>query len=129
MKAMNPIIWFEIHVDNMKRAQRFYESVFDIQLHEFQTLGTVNYDMEMLAFPSDKNGSGASGSLVKLSKFKAGGNSTIVYFASEDCAVEEDRVEEAGGSIHQRKQSIGEHGFMVLAIDTEGNMFGVHSRK
>ena len=40
--------------------------------------------------------------------FTAGGNSTIVYFSSEDCSIEEARVVEAGGKIHKPKLSIGE---------------------
>jgi predicted enzyme related to lactoylglutathione lyase len=50
-----------------------------------------------------------------------------VYFMSDDCAVEARRVEQAGGRIERDKQSIGEYGFIVLAVDTEGNMFGLHS--
>ena len=59
---------------------------------------------------------------------KAGGNSTIVYFGSEDCSIEESRIENAGGKIHRPKESLGEYGYMVLATDTEGNTFGVHSQ-
>ncbi len=29
--------------------------------------------------------------------------------------------------MHRDKISIGEFGYIVLAVDTEGNMFGVHS--
>ena len=58
-----------------------------------------------------------------------GGNSTIVYFTSIDCSVEESRVAAAGGKIFKPKMSIGEHGFMSLCSDTEGNMFGIHSMK
>ena len=61
--------------------------------------------------------------------FTAGGNSTIVYFSSEDCSIEEARVVEAGGKIHKPKLSIGEYGHMTLASDTEGNMIGIHSMK
>jgi hypothetical protein len=51
----------------------------------------------------------------------------MVYFACADCAVEAARVKEAGGQIHKEKTSIGQYGFMVLAVDTEGNMIGLHS--
>jgi predicted enzyme related to lactoylglutathione lyase len=61
--------------------------------------------------------------------FPAGGDSTLVYFSCEDCAVEASRVAAAGGRIQQSKMSIGEHGFIALAVDTEGNMFGLHSMK
>lgn len=33
------------------------------------------------------------------------------------------------GRVQRPKMSIGEYGFITLAIDTEGNMFGLHSSK
>jgi hypothetical protein len=38
-------------------------------------------------------------------------------------------VAAAGGKVHREKMSIGPYGFIVLAVDTEGNMFGLHSMK
>ncbi|NEN24961.1 VOC family protein [Cryomorpha ignava] len=129
MKAKNPIVWFEIYVDNMNRAQKFYETVFDVKLSELPMPDTLDSDMKMMAFPSDMDGPGASGVLVKMAGFESGKNSVLVYFHSEDCSIEEKRIEKAGGAIQQGKQSLGEFGFMVLATDTEGNMFGIHSMK
>ncbi len=129
MKAINPIIWFEIYVDDIDRARKFYEKVLDIQLIDIPTPDTIENDVIMVSFPSDMFGPGATGALVKMSGYKVGGNSTIVYFASDDCAVEESRIENAGGRVHQSKQSLGEYGFMVLALDSEGNMIGIHSLK
>ena len=128
MKTVNPIVWFEIHVDDMERAQKFYENVLDIELIELPNPTGFDENMRMLAFPSEMYGEGASGALVKMKGMKAGGNSTIVYFVSEDCSIEEARVEGAGGSIYKSKESLGEYGFMVLAFDTEGNIFGIHSQ-
>jgi len=53
----------------------------------------------------------------------------LVYFTSEDCAVEEGKVANFGGRVQRGKISIGEYGFITLAFDTEGNMFGIHSLK
>ena len=128
MKTVNPIIWFEIYVEDMERAQKFYENVLDIELIELPNPDGFDEDMRMLAFPSEMSGEGASGSLVKMKGMKVGGNSTIVYFGSEDCAIEEARVEEAGGKVYKTKEALGEYGFMVLAFDTEGNIFGIHSQ-
>jgi uncharacterized protein len=47
----------------------------------------------------------------------------------QDCATEAGRVVGAGGQVHKEKFSIGEYGFIALAIDTEGNMYGLHSRQ
>ncbi|AXY57342.1 VOC family protein [Acinetobacter chinensis] len=121
----NPVCWFEIYVNDMQRAKQFYQTVLST---EFSLLSDpTDNQMEMWAFPSDMNRYGASGSLVKMHGIEAGGNSTIIYFESKDCAVEEQKIEAAGGKIHQPKMSIGEHGHIVLAIDTEGNLFGLHS--
>lgn len=125
--ANNPVAWFEIYVDDLARAKQFYESVLSVSL---EVLGDPNdTSMEMLSFPSDMEKYGASGALVKMEGVKAGGNSTLIYFSCEDCAVEESRVEAAGGRIQKPKMSIGEYGFISLAIDSEGNMFGLHSMK
>ncbi len=85
--------------------------------------------MDMWAFPMEMNASGASGALVKMQGVPSGGNSTLVYFGCEDCSVEEGRVTKSGGRIHKKKFSIGQYGFISLVIDTEGNMFGLHSMK
>ncbi len=120
----NPVNWFEIYVQDMTRAKDFYEEVFQ------RTLTKLNSpDTEMWGFPMDTEQYGASGSLVKMEGVHPGGNNTIVYFSCADCAVEAERVTAAGGRIHKPKMSIGEYGFIALAYDTEGNMFGLHSMK
>lgn len=128
MKTKNPVVWFEIYVEDIKRAQKFYEEVLDIKLQHMPIPGSDNQGMEMIAFPMEMDGEGACGALVKMKGFKPGGNSTIVYFGSEDCAMEEKRIVKAGGKVSQSKESLGQHGFMLLASDTEGNTFGVHSQ-
>lgn len=111
----------------MAQASKFYENVLDMTL---ETLPNPGDDpMEMRSFPGDMDNYGANGALVKMEGMKAGGNSTLVYFGSEDCTTEENRVEKAGGKIFKPKMSIGEHGFITLFFDTEGNMVGLHSMK
>jgi len=120
----NPVNWFEIYVQDMARARKFYEAVFHLKLEKVNSP-----DTEMWGFPMDVNRFGAGGSLVKMEGVSSGGNSTVVYFICADCAVEAGRVKAAGGHVHKEKMSIGEYGFMALAFDTEGNMFGLHSMK
>ncbi len=123
----NPVGWFEIYVSDMKRAAAFYESVFQVQLtHLVDASNTVT---EMKTFPSDMEKYGATGALVKMEGFPVGQNSVLVYFSCEDCSVEEARVSASGGKVQKSKFSIGEHGFISIVVDTEGNMFGLHSLK
>src|SRR4051812_44146665 len=119
---MNPVGWFEIYVQDMNRAKKFYETVLDTKLTSLPSP-----ELEMWAFPMERGAPGATGVLAKMQGVPSGGNSTLVYFTSPDCSVEEKRAKEAGGRIHRPKLSIGEYGFICLAVDTEGNMFGVHS--
>ena len=123
MARPNPVGWFEIYVQDMDRARRFYEAVLAVPLDRLPTP-----DLEMWAFGMDPATPGASGALVKAPGVPSGG-STLVYFTCEDCATEGGRVAGAGGKVHRDKFSIGQYGFIVLAIDTEGNMFGLHSMK
>ncbi|MBI5891828.1 MAG: VOC family protein [Nitrosomonadales bacterium] len=120
----NPAIWFEIYVQDMSRAKAFYESVFQVKLERLDST-----EIEMWGFPMEMNGPGASGSLVKMKGVASGGNSTLVYFSCKDCAVEADRVAKYGGSLERAKMPIGKYGFIALAVDTEGNMIGLHSMK
>ena len=122
--AANPAVWFEIYVQDMPRARTFYETVLGTSLARLN-----DPPAEMWAFPGDMTTPGCSGSLVCVAGMPSGGNSTIVYFHCGDCSVEEARVPSAGGTIMRPKMSIGPYGFVTLAYDTEGNLFGLHSLK
>ena len=120
----NPVRWFEIYVQDMARAKAFYESVFRIKLEKLDSP-----DMEMWFFPMLDDKPGVSGSLVRMEGVPSGCGGTLVYFGCEDCAVEAARVTSAGGTLQREKLSIGQFGFIALALDTEGNMIGLHSIK
>ena len=57
------------------------------------------------------------------------GAGVIIYFASEDCAVEAKRAGAKGGKIIKDKFSIGRYGFIAHVTDPDGNMIGLHSMK
>ena len=128
-RKVNMIAWFEIYVDDMNRAKNFYESVFKVKLEKLNNPSTLEQKMEMYTFPGDMNSYGANGALVKMPGFLSGQNSVLIYFSCEDCATEEALVLKSGGKIEKSKFSIGEHGFIALAYDTEDNMIGLHSMK
>lgn len=119
----NPVGWFEIYVQDMPRAKRFYEATLDVRL---ERLDTPVPGIEMFAFGAKPDLPGCGGALVKMQGVPSGG-STLVYFSCADCAVEAGRVTKHGGKIAKPKFSIGPYGFIALVEDTEGNMFGLHS--
>ena len=124
MKFNNVVGWFEIYVQDMLRAKKFYESVFDRKLEKLSNPG-----IEMWSFQGDQNSYGSPGALVKMPGCPSGQNSVIVYFSCVDCANEESKVKQNGGKVHKSKMSIGQYGYISLVYDTEGNMFGLHSMK
>lgn len=126
--TMNPVGWFEIYVENMGRAKKFYETVLGLSLQKLDVPDSGSGpSMDMWSFPMTDNAPGAAGALVHMEGFPSGGNSVLVYFHCTDCAVEAARITKAGGRIQQEKMSIGPYGFIALGFDTEGNMFGLHS--
>lgn len=124
MDKQNAIGWFELYVQDLPRAKAFYETVFAVTLEQIP-----QPEIEMWAFPMHMEAGGAPGALIKMEGVPSGPGGTLVYFNCEDCAIEEARVTDAGGSIYRPKMSIGDYGFITLANDTEGNMIGLHSQK
>ena len=120
----NPVVWFEIYVQDAQRAKQFYERVLKISLQPLEGV-----DLPMWAFPNSDEAPGASGTLVSVPGMPSGGNSTLVYFSCEDCAEEESRVETSGGTLVRPKMSIGPYGYVSLAKDPDGNMIGLHSTR
>lgn len=120
----NPVGWFEIYVQDMARAKKFYETVLGVELASLQSPVA---ELEMQAFPMNMEAGGAPGALVKMEGAPSGGMGTLVYFSCDDCAVEASRVEAAGGKLCKAKMAIGPYGFIALVSDTEGNMVGLHS--
>ena len=124
MAAGNPVIWFELYVQDMERAKRFYEQVFQLALERLSTPADVN---ELWSFPMAHDKTGAGGALVKMDGMTGSAGGTIVYFRCADCAVEAARAVQFGGRIEKPKFSIGQYGNIALVRDTEGNMIGLHS--
>ena len=120
----NNVGWFEIYVDDMERAKKFYEAVIGVKLEKLP-----GPDVEMWTFPMDPEAPGSAGALVYMPGFPAGNNSVLIYFTCEDCAVEESRTTASGGRVEKSKFSIGDYGFISLVYDSEGNMIGLHSMK
>jgi len=121
----NPVGWFEIYVQDMKRARAFYEATLGVSLKKLDTPAPGL--SEMWSFPMKEKAEGAAGALIKMEGFPAGAGGTIVYFSCQDCAQEAARAKTNGGKIKKDKFSIGEWGFIALVEDSEGNVIGLHS--
>lgn len=124
-KLVNPVGWFEIYVDDLERAGRFYSSVLERKIQPAPNDGTF----EALEFEGQMPGSGAMGALMKHPMRKPSSEGTLVYFSCDDCGKTADLALQHGGVVYKPKWSIGDHGFIAIIGDTEGNAFGLHSFK
>lgn len=121
--ATNALNWFEISVTDMKRAQKFYEAIFDISMIPVEMMG-----MAMAMFNDGSSGA-SGGALVKSENHIPSMDGAVIYLnANPDLQLVLNRVEKAGGKILMPKVLIDENtGNMAFILDTEGNKVGLHS--
>ena len=122
----NAISWFEIPTSNIERAQKFYETIFQINM---QTLDAGNIKMRL--FPLDDPLTGVGGAIVNSEGFYKPSltDGPLVYLnGNPNVQIVLDRVEGAGGKIMVPKTQISpEYGYMAVFQDTEGNRIALHS--
>ena len=123
----NAISWFEIPVDDLERAKKFYETIFAAT---FTTMRAGPGGPRLALLPVDPT-KGVGGALAQGSGYSPTTFGTKVYLsAGEDLAAVLGRVEQAGGTIAVPKTQISpQFGYMGAFIDTEGNWVGLHSLK
>ncbi|MEO6539678.1 MAG: VOC family protein [Ferruginibacter sp.] len=122
----NAISWFEIPTTDINRAQKFYETIFDMTM---MPMDFPNIKMRM--FPLDDMMTQVGGALVDSGGFHKASvtDGPLIYLnANPDVQNILDRVEAAGGKILVPKTEISpDYGFMGVFSDTEGNRIGLHS--
>jgi len=123
----NAISWFEIPADDLDRAKKFYETIFEVSL---TTMRAGPSGPRYALFPVDPT-QGVSGALAQGSGYSPSSSGTKVYLSGgEDLSAVLNRVDAAGGSIAVAKTLISpQFGYRGAFIDTEGNWIGLHSLK
>jgi len=118
----NAVNWFEIPVNDMDRAKKFYEKILGVSL-------TINEmgPLVMAWFPNEPDAPGSTGTLIKAESYVPSVEGSMVYFSVDDIEAVLKRVEANGGKVVNPKMSIGEYGFVGHFIDCEGNRVALHS--
>lgn len=124
IEQFNPVGWFEIPVKNISQATSFYHEVLGYELEEVKMNGS-----RMAMFPMHDGVVGAAGSLVQGESYEPSDKGVLVYFSVQDIAEVLERVKKQGGEILDPKTSIGEHGFIAVFRDTDGNRIAIHSQR
>src|ERR1041384_5461743 len=121
----NAISWFEIPATDLDRAQKFYETIFDIQM---TPLDMPQLKMRMFPVENPMNIGGALNYAPGFYEPSATAGPLIYLNANPDVQIVLDRVEAAGGKIVVPKTEISpEYGHMAVFIDSEGNRIALHS--
>ncbi|HEY8783776.1 MAG TPA: VOC family protein [Mucilaginibacter sp.] len=120
----NALNWFEISVNDIARAKKFYEEVFSIKMDETEMMG-----MKMAFFPADAMNGKVGGGLVESQYHKPSADGAKVYLnANPDLDAFLGKVAAAGGKVHMPKMKISDDiGYMGFFVDTEGNVVAMHS--
>ncbi|KUY30774.1 MAG: VOC family protein [Flavobacteriaceae bacterium] len=122
MSKTNPVIYFEIPVNDLQRAEKFYSAIFDFT---FEKEIMDNY--EMAFFPFEETKSGITGALVKGDVYKPTQNGVILYFKTEDIENTLKKVQEHAGRVLYPKTLNEKYGFAVAEFeDSEGNRIALH---
>ncbi len=122
----NALNWFELSVSDIKRATKFYETIFGIKLEQQEMMG-----MQMAFFPSENMNGKVSGGLVQSPMHKPSADGAKIYLnGNPDLSIALSKIEAAGGKVTMPKTKISDDiGYMAFFIDTEGNTVALHSNK
>ena len=120
----NSLNWFEISVIDIKRAIKFYETIFEIKMEQSEMMG-----MKMAFFPSENMNGKVSGSLVQGSMHKPSANGAKIYLnGNPDLSQALSKIEPGGGKVVMPKTKITDDlGYMAFFEDSEGNTVALHS--
>ncbi|KAB2896807.1 MAG: VOC family protein [Kofleriaceae bacterium] len=121
----NSINWFEIPTRDMDKAVTFYEKTLGVTLQR-EVFGGEPHAM----FPVEKDPTSVTGSLVTAKRLTPGATGVLIYLNAPDgvnaCLA---RARAAGAKELAPQTPIGEHGFIAVIADLDGNQVGLHSMK
>jgi len=122
----NALNWFEIPAMDISRAQKFYETIFDIKMMAMPEM----MGMKMSSFPAEMGNGKVSGALAQSPNHKPGMDGAVIYLnANPTIDTVIGKIESAGGKMIMPKMQISpEIGYMAFFVDTEGNRMALHAQ-
>ena len=121
----NALSWFEIPVNDLKRASEFYGSVIGEALVK-ESMGP--HDMAVFPYNRER---GIGGCLMTGDYLKPAATGSLIYLEISDLDAALVRVQKAGGKIVLNKVELPNDkggGCFAHIIDSEGNRIGLHAR-
>lgn len=122
MKTSNPVVYFEIPVNDLERAEQFYAAVFNFSFEK-----EIIDHYEMALFPFEEKNSGITGALAKGDVYKPSKNGVIIYFKTENIDETLQKAQQHGGKLLYPKKIDAKYGFAIAEFeDSEGNRIALH---
>lgn len=124
---MSRVVHFEIQVDDVERAKRFYAAVFDWQ---FQDWSAVTGSPYFGIITGPENETGINGGLLQRPVAapgpQQGTNAYVCTMGVGDYDATHERIIAAGGEVAMPKMALTGMAWQGYYLDTEGNTFGIH---
>ncbi|MED3575559.1 VOC family protein [Cytobacillus praedii] len=124
---MGRLIHFEIHVDDMERAKKFYGDVFGWTFEDWSEYAGTPY---FGAVTGDASEPGINGALMKRQSPRPEPGQAMNGFACtmgvEDYNATEAKIISGGGTVALPKHALPGMAWQGYYMDTEGNVFGIH---
>jgi predicted enzyme related to lactoylglutathione lyase len=124
---MGRLVHFEVHVDDMERAKKFYGEAFGWSFEDWSEFAGMPY---FGAVTGDANEPGINGALMKRQSPPPQENQPINGYTCtmgvEDYDATEAKILENGGKVAMPKYALPGMAWQGYYIDTEGNIFGIH---
>ncbi|MDI7742563.1 VOC family protein [Lysinibacillus fusiformis] len=124
---MGRVIHFEIHVDDMNRAKKFYEEVFHWGFEDWSDYAGMPY---FGAVTGEEGHLGINGALIKRQgaspELGQSVNGFVCTLGVDDYDATEKKILEYGGKVVLPKYALPGMAWQGYYLDTEGNIVGIH---
>ncbi|QUW22991.1 VOC family protein [Sporosarcina sp. Marseille-Q4063] len=124
---MGRLVHFEIHVEDMERAKKFYEEVFDWKFEDWSEYAGMKY---FGAVTGDDSVPGINGALIQRKGPAPETGQPMNGFSCtmgvEDYDSTEKKILDLGGKVALPKYALPGMAWQGYYIDTEGNIIGIH---
>ena len=117
------VVHFEIPVDKMERAQKFFKDTFGWAINAMPDMGYALLGTTPTTADGRPTEPGAiNGGMLELQEPVKHTVVTINVASINDA---EKRIQKNGGKMIRKKMAVGEMGFAAYFQDTEGNVLGL----
>ena len=117
---MATVVHFEIPADDIARAKKFYEDLFDWKIEPYGCEGSCEY--YMIQTTGEEGKPGVCGGMMARQSPQ---HSTTNYIDVPSVEAGMEKVKSLGGQVVMPKTLVPEHGYFAVCLDTEGNPFGI----